>query len=149
MSQILCIETSFYAARVVVIHLPAPCARFRGGRHIADVLRTRHKRDNVTTGFLPSVPLHHLQELSKPENTADRETPPKLTHYDQCSNTTALRLIHSRPGPVRCSECLAQVRYVAAAGRSGSASNGIQREALVFPKRCSPYCRPIRLKLGA
>jgi hypothetical protein len=73
MSQILCIETSFYAARVVVIHLPAPCARFRGGCHIGDVLRTRRKRDNVTTGFLPSVPLHH-QELSK-QNSASPRTP--------------------------------------------------------------------------
>src|SRR6266481_195849 len=73
MSQILCIKTSFYAARVVVIHLPAPCARFRGGCHIGDVLRTRHKRDNVTTGFLPSVPLHHLQETSASPRTPQSE----------------------------------------------------------------------------
>src|SRR5262245_16872953 len=31
----------------------------------------------------------------------------------------APRLIQNRPGPVRCSECLVQCRYVAAAGRPG------------------------------
>jgi hypothetical protein len=35
------------------------------------------------------------------------------------NNKPAPRLIHNRPGPVRCSECLVQVRYVAAAGRPG------------------------------
>jgi hypothetical protein len=57
------------------------------------------------------------------ERRADRNAP-----HDECSNTTALRLIHNRPGPVRCSECLAQVRYVAAANRSGIRRLWVSRE---------------------
>jgi hypothetical protein len=38
------------------------------------------------------------------------------------------RLIHNRPGPVGCSECLVQVRYVAAAHRPGKRRLWVSRE---------------------
>jgi chromosome partitioning protein len=49
----------------------------------------------------------------------------------------APRLIHNRPGPVRCSECLVQVRYVAAAYRPGKRRLWVSRE--LNPIGCSAH----------